>query len=224
MNLEQLLDKFNNTIDLPLFFLNLLVATVLSLILRSYYIHFGQSVTNRVKFSANFMPLALTTLLIITIIKSSIALSLGLVGALSIVRFRAAIKDPEELIYLFLVVAIGLATGANYPILATISVLLILLLLLINHFLSKRTVYKRENMLYVNINSQEVDVNAFVKVLQENMAYVELKRLDRTKMGIDATFICKAANLEAITRSQTLIVDSSPGTTVSIIDQPDLIV
>ena len=223
MNLEQLLDKFNNTIDLPVFFLNLIVATILSLLLRAYYIRFGQAVANRTKFSSNFMPLALTTLLIITIIKSSIALSLGLVGALSIVRFRAAIKDPEELIYLFLVVGIGLSTGANYPILATVSVVSILLLLLINNYISKRTVYKRENMLYVNINSKEVNVDPFVKILQDNMDYVELKRLDRTDSGIDVTFICKAPNLNAITESQSMIVEKAPGTTVSVIDQPDLI-
>ena len=101
MNFEELLDKFNNTVNLPIFFLNLIVAAVLSLLLRTYYIRFGQTVSNRIKFSSNFLPLALGTFLIITIIKSSIALSLGLVGALSIVRFRAAIKDPEELIFLF---------------------------------------------------------------------------------------------------------------------------
>ena len=53
----------------------------------------------------------MTTMLIITVVKSSLALSLGLVGALSIVRFRAAIKEPEELAYLFLTIAIGLALG-----------------------------------------------------------------------------------------------------------------
>ena len=52
-------------------------------------------------------------ILIISIVKSSLALSLGLVGALSIVRFRAAIKEPEELVYLFFVISIGLSNGAN---------------------------------------------------------------------------------------------------------------
>lgn len=46
--------------------------------------------------------LAITTTVVITVVKFSLALSLGLVGALSIVRFRAAIKEPEELIHLFL--------------------------------------------------------------------------------------------------------------------------
>ncbi|MEL0309828.1 MAG: DUF4956 domain-containing protein, partial [Gammaproteobacteria bacterium] len=56
---------------------------------------------------------SVTTCTVIIIVKYSLALSLGLVGALSIVRFRAAIKEPEELVYLFLVIALGLSFGAN---------------------------------------------------------------------------------------------------------------
>ena len=57
--------------------------------------------------------ICLTTLVVISVVKSSLALSLGLVGALSIVRFRTPIKEPEELAYIFLAIAIGLALGAD---------------------------------------------------------------------------------------------------------------
>ncbi len=60
-----------------------------------------------------FLMLIPGMILIITIIKSSIALSLGLVGALSIVRFRTPIKEPEELLYIFIAIAVGLGLGAN---------------------------------------------------------------------------------------------------------------
>lgn len=224
MNFEQIFENFNNTIDLKLFIFNLLVATVLSLLLSRFYTHFGNAVANRHKFSNNFMPLALTTVLIITIIKSSIALSLGLVGALSIVRFRAAIKDPEELIYLFLVIGTGLAIGANYSLLAIIAVLLILVLLYINHKIQGRSVYTKDNMLYINISSDTTDINRFVAPLEEKMDYVELKRMDRMSSGLDVTFICKASSLAAITAVQDTVVQISPNTTISIVDQPDLIV
>jgi uncharacterized membrane protein YhiD involved in acid resistance len=72
---------------------------------------------NRAQFANSFLLLGMTTCVIIIVVKYSLALSLGLVGALSIVRFRAAIKDPEEITVLFLVIAIGLSFGANqYPI------------------------------------------------------------------------------------------------------------
>ena len=63
--------------------------------------------------------------------KSSLALSLGLVGALSIVRFRAAIKEPEELVYLFLIIAIGLGCGANQLIITTIGIIFALVLIVV---------------------------------------------------------------------------------------------
>ena len=59
-----------------------------------------------------FPLLTLVTIAVIAVVKGSLALSLGLVGALSIVRFRAAIKDPEELVYLFLCIGVGLSLGA----------------------------------------------------------------------------------------------------------------
>ena len=77
------------------------------------YRKYATSLGNRISFSQIFWLLASVTTVVITIVKFSLALSLGLVGALSIVRFRAAIKEPEELVYLFLVIAIGLSMGAG---------------------------------------------------------------------------------------------------------------
>ena len=82
-------------------------------------------------FSKNFIILGLTTTLVITIVKSSLALSLGLVGALSIVRFRAAIKEPEELVYLFLVIATGLGCGAGQLRITSIGIFLAIIISII---------------------------------------------------------------------------------------------
>ena len=84
--LDQLVQSFEQ-INYPAFFLNLLVTAVLSFLLGLFYVRFGNSVNNRQRFSRIFVPLALTTMLIIFIVKSSVALSLGLVGALSIAIF-----------------------------------------------------------------------------------------------------------------------------------------
>lgn len=89
------------------------LSAVSSFIIKLMYINFGRSLNNRIMFSNIFLLLGVVTCVVIIIVKYSLALSLGLVGALSIVRFRAAIKEPEELVYLFLIIAIGLAYGAN---------------------------------------------------------------------------------------------------------------
>ena len=96
-----------------------MLTAVLAHILGLLYKQYGNSLSNRGSFGKNFVMLAVTIMLIITIVKSSLALSLGLVGALSIVRFRTAIKEPEELTFLFLNIAIGLGFGADQK-LATI--------------------------------------------------------------------------------------------------------
>lgn len=107
------------------FVLNLALAALLAFLLSRLYVKYGQSLSNRQVFSRNFLMLTMTTMLIITIVKSSLALSLGLVGALSIVRFRAAIKEPEELAYLFLAIAIGLGFGADQRVITVVAFVII---------------------------------------------------------------------------------------------------
>lgn len=99
--------------DLRTSLVNLGLAAVLAYILGRVYIYWGASLSNRRRLAANFVIIAITTTFIIQVVRSSVALSLGLVGALSIVRFRAAIKEPEELAYIFLCVALGIGLGDN---------------------------------------------------------------------------------------------------------------
>ena len=110
---ELLLNAKNINIDSLNFVFNLLLAFIFSIALTFIYNKYSNSLSNKKIFSNNFTLIITTTTLIITVVKSSLALSLGLVGALSIVRFRTPIKDPEELAYLFLAIALGLGLGAN---------------------------------------------------------------------------------------------------------------
>ena len=98
---------------------------LLSYLLGRVYIRCSESLSNRYSFSRIFPLISSATCLIIFVVKSSLALSLGLVGALSIVRFRTAIKDPEELVYLFVSIGLGLASGAEQYLAAIIGFILI---------------------------------------------------------------------------------------------------
>lgn len=221
---EKYIQEFNETIPIDEFILNLLIVAILVYCLRLYYIRFGMTLSNRSRFANNFLPLALGTLLIIMIVKSSIALSLGLVGALSIVRYRAAIKDPEELTYLFIVIGIGLAGGANQPVLAVVAFIFIILLLYINRLLTNRHSFRSEDRLFVNIQTDTKDVEKVATLLSQQFTYVELKRLDTRSDGMDLSFICKADDLAQISKVQQSITALSAKSQLSIIDQPDLIV
>jgi hypothetical protein len=83
-------------LSLTTLLINSLVGILLSVGVAWYYARFGEGLSNRHKFARLIPVLCLTTILVISVVKASLALSLGLVGALSIVRFRTAIKDPAR--------------------------------------------------------------------------------------------------------------------------------
>jgi uncharacterized membrane protein YhiD involved in acid resistance len=117
---------------------NMLLGGAMAIYVRQLYRRFGSSLSNRDALSSIFPMLTLVTVAIIFVVKSSLALSLGLVGALSIVRFRAAIKTPEELVYLFLCIGIGIALGAEHRLLAVMTVLVVSLFIVGRSLLSGR--------------------------------------------------------------------------------------
>ena len=91
----------------------LVLAGLLGLYVRYLYNRCSRSLSDTDSTGSVFPLLTVVTAAVIAVVKSSLALSLGLVGALSIVRFRAAIKEPEELVYLFLCIAVGLCLGSE---------------------------------------------------------------------------------------------------------------
>ena len=109
-----------SNIDLIQWFLSLSVLIVLTLFIRYTYNQYATTVSNHRSFSNLFLLFSLSTFLIISVIKVSLILSLGLVGALSIVRFRAAIKEPEQIVFLFLLIGISISVGANQLIVACV--------------------------------------------------------------------------------------------------------
>lgn len=113
---EQLMNYFSsNTGALTLedIILNFLVASVLSVVIYLSYrlAHSGASYS--AKFNVSLVMLTLVTTLVMNVIGNNIALSLGMVGALSIVRFRTAIKDPRDTAYIFWCIAVGICCGVS---------------------------------------------------------------------------------------------------------------
>ena len=101
------MDKIQNLLNYQLTEINLsyqdivlsiILAAICSAFIKYIYVKYSKSLSNKVVFSDIFILLSTVTCIVITIVKSSLALSLGLVGALSIVRFRAAIKEPEAFV------------------------------------------------------------------------------------------------------------------------------
>jgi len=222
LDFEKYLNDFNSSINIPEFVLNLLIVAIIAYLMKLFYIKYGRAISNRRKFSNNFIPLAVGTMLIIAVIKSSIALSLGLVGALSIVRFRSAIKDPEELTMLFLIIGLGLMGGANKPILALLSFALIFPILYFNFRLSKEkgTV---TNKAFLNINTTLSDLTQVIEAVKPHTSYLEVKRVDRLSSGINASFLCTVDSPAELTKIMDTMTAADAASTVSFVEQPELL-
>ena len=174
---EVFLNYQNIEINLLVFFINLLIAFFLSYILSLIYIKYSNSLSNKRLFSNNFYLITLTTTLIITVVKSSLALSLGLVGALSIVRFRAAIKEPEEIAYLFLCIAIGLGLGANYTMVTVVGFATITTFTVLLNRYSKKNV-SLEDMFCTISWDKKIILEELLNVLKKHSNYLFLRDFD----------------------------------------------
>ena len=160
---------------------------LLSSLLSGVYVWAGRSLSNRWRLAAIFPMMALITMLIISIIKASLTLSLGLVGALSIVRFRSAIKDPEELVYIFLAITLGLGFGAGQVGLTSVFFGLILLVTIGQALLSGKVkgLWLEKKMIHVEMEfSKEQKMAQVIKILEEQCTEVKLKRVSDEKKQV----------------------------------------
>ena len=143
----------------------LLLALVAGLLLYWLYRKTYAGVIYSRSFATSIVGMTVLTCAIIVTIQSNVVLSLGMVGALSIVRYRTAIKDPMDLLYLFWAVASGIAIGAGmfYIMIFVMLIMTILLLVMKNRKGPRDQMY----ILVVHYNAEE-DVDAVCRALGKN--------------------------------------------------------
>tara|TARA_Y100001960_G_scaffold83652_1_gene89381 strand:- start:470 stop:1153 length:684 start_codon:yes stop_codon:yes gene_type:complete len=215
------------TSDSPLSLVALLmslgVGTVLSLLVTWHFKKFGSTLSNREEFAQVFPFVLLTTVLIISVVKSSLALSLGLVGALSIVRFRTPIKEPEELAYLFISIAMGLGLGAN-QILATVVAgpLILLVMALIK---GRGRVSDNKN-LYLSIDWQsdgekhpERYLERLNDMISKHVHTSDLRRFDVREESVEVTYFLDIISTENLNSLVDELRGSFPRIGVTFLDQ-----
>ena len=192
----------NNPVPLPSFLLNLLLTAVLAFLLGQLFLRYGRAISNRKRLASNFMLLAMTTMIIITIVKASLALSLGLVGALSIVRFRSAIKDPEELTYLFIAICIGLGLGANQVQVTVSGVAAIALTLWLQHFSRPSVAADHFLMTLTSSNADGMDLNEMLGILKQHCTKIDLRRFDESSSEFEVAVAVEAKDFVEIGRAR----------------------
>lgn len=190
-----------------------LIASIFAL-----YIFFAYRLLTRRTFYSKSFNIALPALVLITAgviltIQSSVVISLGMVGALSIVRFRTAIKDPMDLVFLFWAISTGIICGAG---LAQISCVLAFILTVALFVLDRLPVVKAPKILMVSGNSYELEKSIMALVQKYCKTFVVKSRaLSNGKINLvveirasdDSALLQEVAALENVVSSTILAHD-----------------
>lgn len=139
--------------------IGMLIALVIGLFIFVVYRKTFNGVMYSSGFALSLVGLSLVTTLVIMAVTSNVVLSLGMVGALSIVRFRAAIKEPIEIVYLFWAIAAGIVIGAGMIPLVVIGSAIIGIILIL---FANRKVHENPYILILNCVDEKSEKEALV--------------------------------------------------------------
>ncbi len=186
---DNLLEELGGSLDLsqqlanltlPHILICMLAATMCGVMIYLVYRFFYRGVVYSDNFNILLILITVITSFIIMTISANIVLSLGMVGALSIVRFRSAVKDPLDIGFLFWGIAAGLTCGAGLYFVALVGTVIISVIYIVMHFC------KREKKNYLLIISYNDEAEEQVNALLGGMKY-KLKSKTLTDSGTELT-------------------------------------
>lgn len=181
--------------------LGTVLVCIVCTVLIAIYIYAIYRIVNRKSFynkgfNLSLIIIAVITSAIILTIQSNIVVSLGMVGALSIVRFRTAIKDPMDLAFLFWAISAGIICGAGFTGIAVVASLFITLMIIL--FSSS---FKANNTLVLVVNAaSHQDEEAIMKAVDEVCRYTRVRARSVSKAGLNLA-------VEVKTDKQTELID-----------------
>ena len=170
--------------------IGLLFALVIGLFIFFIYKKTFTGIMYSMGFAMSLIGLSLVTTLVIMAVTSNVVLSLGMVGALSIVRFRAAIKEPMEIVFLFWSIAVGIVIGAGMIPLAVIgSVIIGIILVLFANKKFRNAPY----ILIVNCADEKAEENA-LNIIEKSVDKYVVKSKSVNASGIELTAEIRVKN------------------------------
>ncbi|MCM3781765.1 DUF4956 domain-containing protein [Neobacillus mesonae] len=151
---NSVMDNFSSDISISKIVISLAVAFLIGLFIFVLYKRIFSGVLYSKSFNVSLIGMTMITAMVIIAINSNLVLSLGMVGALSIVRFRTPIKDPTDLIFLFWAAVAGIVSGAGFYTLAAVGSVIVGLVLF---FFIKRTGSETPYLLVVNCDGDTTE-------------------------------------------------------------------
>lgn len=214
-----------STLDIIPLIISMIAGLILSMLIGWHFNRFGSTLSNRSELSKVFPLISLTVLLIIAIVKSSLALSLGLVGALSIVRFRTPVKEPEELAYIFLTIAVGIGLGAG-QLLATVLATIFILVSI--KYIRSKSVLANEVGLFLSFawdrgdTKMENILNELQQLLNEKIDSADLRRYNENEKKVEALYYIDVKSIELVGEIIDGLAKKFPRAEVTFLDQKNV--
>lgn len=160
----------------------LVLSFLIGLFIFQIYKKTYQNVVYTKSFNLSLIMMTVITSLVIMAVTSNIVLSLGMVGALSIVRFRTAIKDPMDIVFMFWAIASGIVTGAGLFLLALIGTIIIGLILYLFNLNMK---YETPYILLVNFSQEGDEIKIINKIKSKADKYlIKSKTVNNTEIEL----------------------------------------
>lgn len=168
-------------------FLSLTVAVIMGAVIYLVYSKFYVGVIYSRSFAVTLVGMTVLTAMVTLAISTNIVISLGMVGALSIVRFRTAVKDPLDLLYLFWAITTGITSGAGMYLLALVAALV--MILLVACFYRKQQ-KGRIYILVIHYVGDEAGDNV-IRALGKMKYFIKSKTLRKNKTEMAVEVYCK---------------------------------
>lgn len=191
---KNFLENFSGTISIQMVIITLIVALLFSLVVFYVYKFTSKNTIYSKNFNVTMSLISIITAGVVLSMQANIVVSLGMVGALSIVRFRTAVKEPRDLLFLFWSISNGIIIGAGvYSLVFIMAIVLTIGLLVFDLLPANKIPY----LLVVNISDNNV-FDKIVDTLIVNGVKYKVKSRNVTKGSIDVVFELSCKSLELL--------------------------
>ena len=205
----------------------LLLAFASGLFIRFIYKKFSTSYSSRDDYGNTILIVTISVAALIAIVKSSLALSLGLVGALSVVRFRTAVKEPINLGFLLFSICVGIAMGASQILFGFITILIGSISIIFVHtksgVKSKYSIQKESSIDSISLTLPiDLDLNKLNNLVSEECIFYEIQTLEQSaeSKSCNITFKVKFKSLNSLNNLRNKVTSNFANSSILFFNSP----
>lgn len=178
----------------------LVAALALGILIFLVYRRFYTGVIYSRTFAVTLVGMTVLTCMVTLAISTNVVISLGMVGALSIVRFRTAVKDPMDLLYLFWAITTGITSGAGMYVLALIAAAIMILMIILFYSRQQRG---RIYIAVIHYSGDEAG-DEVIRCFGKRKYFIKSKTMRKEKTEMAVEIFCKQADMDFIEKIRAI--------------------